>query len=166
MTTENRKRIWESMEHYRQLLNPDNKGWHILEIGIDGDEKPSGNHKYFGRGNNWQTLDFLLELEPDIVADITDNNLASDNWDLVICSQNLEHIFDFQKAISEIFRILKSRGYAIIDCPWEFPYHGLPVYDDYWRISDTAMKRLLIDAKFQIIECKRLGCLTTALVQK
>ena len=26
----------------------------ILEIGIAGDEKPSGSYKFFGKGNNWR----------------------------------------------------------------------------------------------------------------
>ena len=166
MATQNREKIWESMEEYKLFLEPDDKGWDILEIGIDGDDKPSGNFKYFGKGNNWKTLDFLASLQPDIVADITNNDLPDNQWDLVICSQVLEHIFNFPKCITEIFRILKKGGYAIIDCPFEFPYHGLPVYDDYWRISVKAMVQLCINAGFTIIKSKMNIPLTTVLIQK
>ena len=55
MATENRIAVWKSMEEYRDILEPDDKGWYILEIGIDGDEKPSGNYKFFGKGNKWKT---------------------------------------------------------------------------------------------------------------
>lgn len=164
--TENRKKVYESMEHYRQILFPDDRQWNVLEIGIDGDPKPSGNFNYFGRGNNFITMDFLERLYPDIVADITNNDLEGNYWDLVICSQDLEHIFEVQKAVDEIFRILKPGGYAILDCPWEFPYHGVGDYDDYWRISESGMRKMVQKAGFQIIECKGNGCLTTALVRK
>lgn len=167
MATENREKIWESMEKYRAFLNPDDKGWDILEIGIDGDEKPSGNFKYFGQGNNWKTLDNLTKLNPDIVADISDLwSLPPKEYDLVICSQVIEHVFNFQNVIKNLYFILKPGGYAIIDCPFYFPYHGLEDYDDYWRISQPAMKRLLEDCDFKIIYCETLGPLTTALCQK
>jgi SAM-dependent methyltransferase len=164
--TENRLKVIESMEEYRRILQPDNKRWDILEIGIDGDEFPSGNHKYFGQGNNFKTLDFLPRLNPDIVVDICDNDLPSESWDLIICSQVLEHLFEPMKAVSQIYRLLKPGGYAILDSPWDYPYHGLPDYDDYWRISDKAMAQMVKSAGFEIIVCKINNPLTTALCQK
>ena len=149
-----RKKVFESMDDYRMWLDPDNKKWDILEIGIDGDERPSGNFRYFGKGNNWKTLDFLPRLQPDFVADITDTKMPSEKWDLIICSQTLEHIFEVRKAVSEIFRMLKKGGYAILDSPWNYQYHGLPDYDDYWRISFTALKRLMLEAGFEIMDCR------------
>jgi len=166
MATLNREKIWDAMEQYRKILEPNNKNWQILEIGIDGDDKPSGNYKYFGEGNEWKTLDFLPELKPDIVADITDTKLPEEKWDLIICSQVIEHIFNFPAALKEIYRILKKEGYAIIDCPFEFPYHGLPSYDDYWRISSIALSKILENIGFKIIKCQMLGPLTTCLAQK
>jgi SAM-dependent methyltransferase len=154
------------MEEYRKILNPDNRGWDILEIGIDGDELPSGNYKYFGQGNNFKTLDFLPRLNPDIVADICDNDLPAESWDLIICSQVLEHLFEPMKAVSQIYRLLKPGGYAILDSPWDYPYHGLPDYDDYWRISDKALSKMAEVVGFEIMVCKINNPLTTLLCQK
>lgn len=166
MATANREAVWKSMEHYKNLL-PEMKGWDILEIGIDGDEKPSGNYKYFGKGNQWKTMDNLERLEPDILADISYcPTIPSEQFNLIICSQVIEHLWDFTGAINGIYRLLKKGGYAIIDCPFEFPYHGLPDYDDYWRISYTALKKLMLNTGFGISECKQLDCLTTALGYK
>jgi SAM-dependent methyltransferase len=147
-------------------LNPDDKGWKILEVGIDGDEKPSGNYQYFGKGNTWKTLDFLPELKPDYVADITDTKMPDSEWDLIICSQTLEHVFDFKKAISEIYRMLKTEGYAILDSPFEYPYHGVEGYDDYWRISDTALCKLAKEAGFGVVDYGMMGPLSTGLFKK
>ena len=167
MATENREKIWESMEKYRTLLNPDNKGWDVLEIGTDGDPKPSGNYKYFGVGNNWKTLDNVARLEPDYVADITMVETLPDyKFDLVICSQVLEHVFNYQMAIENLKGLLKPGGYLIVDCPFYFPYHPTEDYDDYWRISEPAMIALMSGYGFFIVSCETLGPLTTALVKK
>lgn len=164
--TDLRAKVFESMEQYRQVLKPDNKGWKILEVGIAGDEKPSGNFKYFGKGNIWKTLDFMPQLKPDYVADITDTKLPDNEWDLIICSQTLEHVFHFQKAVSEIFRMLKAEGCAILDCPFEFPYHGETDFDDFWRMTDTALVRVAREAGFGVIDYGMVGPLTTGLFKK
>ena len=166
MISEVRREIYQSMEDYRDFIQPDNKGWEILEIGIDGDEKPSGNFKYFGEGNKWKTMDNFAKVEPDILADITGNDLKSEQWDLIICSQVLEHLWDFKKAIEEIYRLLKFGGFAIIDNPWMWPYHGLEAYDDYWRFSERALKKLLADAGFTIVKSKPYNYLVSCLVMK
>lgn len=167
MTSEIRKAIWETMEKYRGILKPDNKKWKVMEVGIDGDPKPGGNHKYFGKGNDYQTLDNLERVQPDIVADICKTNLQGNSWDLIILSQTLEHIYNFKPAIPECFRLLKPNGHLIVDVPWLHSYHGLPAYDDYWRISHKALKKLLENAGF---ECREVhlwkDILSTALARK
>lgn len=35
-------------------------------------------------------------------------------FDFVVCTEALEHVFDYDKAIKEIFRVTKSGGYAIL----------------------------------------------------
>jgi len=166
MISELRQKVFESMKHYRDELRPEDKGWKILEVGTAGDEKPSGNYKYFGKGNEWKTLDFLPELKPDYVADITDTKMPDNEWDLIICSQTLEHVFEFKKAIQEIYRMTKVGGYAILDCPFEYPYHAEPGFGDFWRMSDTALCRLAREAGFGIVDYGMVGPLTTGLFKK
>jgi len=167
MASEVRKAIFKIMEHYKRLLKPDNRGWKVMEIGIDGDPKPGGNYKYFGVGNDYKTLDILEKVKPDIVADICDTKLPKEKWDLIILSQTLEHIFDFRAAIKECYRLLKPGGFFIIDCPFIYPYHGTNGYDDYWRISHTAMKRLLEEVGFEYGKAVSVNnILTSAMVRR
>lgn len=129
------------------------RGARILDIGIAGDEKPSGNYKYFGEGNEWTTLDKIEATKPNILADICESGLADNSFDLVILSNTIEHIWDFKKAIGEVIRIAKS--YFIIDCPFMYPYHPNDAegdYADYWRISAQAMKRLVEEAGGDVME--------------
>jgi ubiquinone/menaquinone biosynthesis C-methylase UbiE len=40
---------------------------------------------------------------------------ADDSYDLIICSETIEHLVDPAKALKEIYRILKPGGYALIE---------------------------------------------------
>jgi SAM-dependent methyltransferase len=162
-----RTQVIASMYGYGKILECLNKGWKVLEVGVAGDPKPGGNYKFFGVGNDYKTLDISAEFDPDIVADICDTGLEGASYDLVILSQTLEHIYDFRKAVKECSRILKKGGWLIIDCPFYYPYHAEPEFADYWRLSPSAMTKVLLEVNFQIESCQLLAeCLTTALARK
>lgn len=155
MATAEREQVAKMLEDYKEILKPANKGIRVLEIGIDGDPHAGANRHKFGEGNIYETLDFLPRLNPTYVADIQDAKIVpSVYFDIVICTQTLEHVYNPKKAVKEIFRILKPGGYAIIDSPWSYEWHPTHDYDDYWRISPSAMKQVLKEAGFEIIECK------------
>ena len=57
-------------------------------------------------------------------CDVVKGNINSlpykdSTFDLVICSETLEHIPNYQKAILEIFRVTKIRGFVLITVPNE-----------------------------------------------
>jgi len=52
-----------------------------------------------------------------VKIDITNNNLPDSQFDCVLCCHVLEHIPDDEKAMRELFRILKPGGWAILQSP-------------------------------------------------
>ncbi len=52
-----------------------------------------------------------------IYADITDLKYADNTFDIIICNHVLEHIENDFKAMSELFRVLKVGGIAILQVP-------------------------------------------------
>lgn len=63
------------------------------------------------------TADLLAE-GVSFVADITNMpEVASDSYDILICSHVLEHVKDDKKALSELYRVLKPGGWGIIMVP-------------------------------------------------
>lgn len=52
------------------------------------------------------------------VVDITNIQYEGNFFDLIICNHVLEHIPDDAKAMSELFRVLKPSGKAIINVPF------------------------------------------------
>jgi SAM-dependent methyltransferase len=55
--------------------------------------------------------------------DITGLTFADGSFDLVITSDVMEHVYDYQRAFSEILRVLKPGGVHIFSIPnaWPFP---------------------------------------------
>jgi predicted SAM-dependent methyltransferase len=52
-----------------------------------------------------------------IRADITNIPFKNDSFDVIICLHVLEHIVDDQKAMRELFRVLKPGGWGILQSP-------------------------------------------------
>jgi len=59
----------------------------------------------------------LNPLVADRKIDITDINFKDNYFDFIICNHVLEHIQDERKAMSELFRVLKPEGFAILQVP-------------------------------------------------
>lgn len=53
----------------------------------------------------------------DIKADICNLPLEDNTFDVILCNHVLEHIPDHQKAMRELFRVLKPGGWGIVQIP-------------------------------------------------
>ena len=78
-----------------------------------------GKHKYYDYREffpncNYFTLDINPELEPDIVANIEDCGLSDKSYDGIMFTGMYECIKDWDKARSELYRILKDDGWILI----------------------------------------------------
>ncbi|WP_293138876.1 class I SAM-dependent methyltransferase [Okeania sp. SIO3I5] len=78
-------------------------------------------YSFYRRFANQKNLDYisadLYSPRAMVKMDIT-NILYEDNlFDVIICSHVLEHIPDDRKAMSELWRVLKHGGWAILQVP-------------------------------------------------
>lgn len=53
----------------------------------------------------------------DVKADITDLPFAANTFDVIFCNHVLEHIHDDNKAMTELYRVLKPGGWGILQIP-------------------------------------------------
>jgi len=115
------------------------------------------NDKYLldvGAGNGAQTFEFLkyakkcvaidvererLEMFQDLLKrenirnceiklmDATNLDFPDETFDVITCIETLEHIQDQEKALNEMYRVLKNNGDLILSVPnkwWVFETHG------------------------------------------
>lgn len=98
-----------------------------------------------------KTLD--IESGADYQADICNNNnllILDDSFNLVICTEVLEHVANPFAAAIEINRILKPGGKAYITTPFNFRIHGpLP---DNWRFTIHGLRQLFSHMEILSIE--------------
>jgi ubiquinone/menaquinone biosynthesis C-methylase UbiE len=64
----------------------------------------------------------------DIICDIADIPEPDESFDVILCSEVLEHIPEPSKALDEFYRLLKPNGVLIITAPFSSLVHFAPFY--------------------------------------
>lgn len=118
----------------------------VLEI---GEGKNSLNRKKI-RATIYQTLDIRKEIEPDICGSIYEIPMKDESVGIIIAIEVLEHCYSPQKAIDEIYRILKKNGICILSARFIYKIHGSP--HDYYRFTDQALSCLFQNFKTKEIK--------------
>lgn len=118
----------------------DDENVKILDI---APQDHNGAKEFFKRGKVF-TLDIDESSQADYIADLCKNNsklIPSDFFDVVVCTEVLEHTLNPFDAVTEIYRILKPNGIVCISVPFNFRIHGpLP---DCWRFTEHGLRVLL-----------------------
>lgn len=65
----------------------------------------------------------------DVKMDIHEMPFDDNSFDVVICNHVLEHVEDDIKALSEIYRVLKNGGWAILQVPFFYPLPNTTIND-------------------------------------
>lgn len=117
----------------------DANGILILDIAPQIHEDASS---YFNKATV-KTLDINPKSGADYIADITNYNksLQNEMFDIIVCTEVIEHTLNPFKAVDEIYRLLKKNGILLLSVPFNFRIHGpLP---DCWRFSEHGIRELL-----------------------
>jgi len=84
----------------------------------------------------------------DVVADLSKLPYANESVSTIVCTEVLEHVFDIEGAVEEVYRVLRTDGYGYISIPFLYPFHTSP--SDYRRWTHVGLKDLF--HKFEIVE--------------
>ena len=106
---------------------------------------------------NIKTLDIQLAHRPDYLLDISDPKLTdviSERFDQIICMEVLEHVPNYELALSNIYKLLSENGVFVASTPWIIPLHDQPY--DFHRFTWFEVKRILQKNNFVeiLIECR------------
>ncbi len=112
---------------------------------------------------DYKVLDKVSDYNPDIVGDIHDLPLEDNSIDAIICSSVLEHVEEPQKAVREMYRVLKPGGYCYIYVPFLFYYHAEKgYYGDFYRFTSDGVRYMTKD--FTSVEIENThGALATVM---
>lgn len=91
----------------------------------------------------------------DVVCDIEKMSFKNSEFDVVFCSQVLEHVPHPHQALKEINRVLKKNGVAIITVPLLGYIHNAP--HDYFRYTKYGLQVLAQENGFDVIKLEEVG---------
>ena len=91
----------------------------------------------------------------DVFYDGKDIPFDDAYFDSVFSSEVFEHIFDLDKSLMEINRVLKTGGKLLITCPFVFNEHETP--HDFARYTTFALNHLFIKYGFTVIDYEKQG---------
>jgi len=150
--------------------------WGTLELLHFGPEWCLERHFHRdSRLRNYVTAD-LAAPEADVHTDITSMKFANESFDAIICCHVLEHIPADRAAMQELFRVLRPRGVAYIQVPFnsELPQtdEDPSVIDpkererrfgqfDHCRVYGRDVGNRLREAGFEVTEVRAIDILDT-----
>lgn len=105
-------------------------------VGVDLSDSPHGN------------------LNIDISGSAYDTTLESSSYNVVLCTEVLEHLEEPVFAVREINRILKYEGIVIMTIPFFWHIHEEP--RDFFRYSEYGLRHIFEQTGFEIIEIRPL----------
>jgi len=117
-----------------------------LDIGASGDD----HKEYFP---NRTTLDVDASKNSDVIGDAHHLPFKDESFEVIVCSEMLEHADNPQQVINEIQRVLKPGGLVVLTTRFAFPVHDAP--SDYWRFTPYGLRKLF--AAFDITEAATDG---------
>jgi SAM-dependent methyltransferase len=115
---------------------------HVMEFGDDVYTRQFG-------AANVARVD-VLNLTADsphatIIASLSDGEqIPSDTFDCIICTQVLLLVYDVRAAIRTIYRILKPGGVVLVTVPGiqKISRGDMVIGGDYWRFTSLSLRRL------------------------
>lgn len=95
--------------------------------------------KKFG-GEEVVNYDIESTIPGAILGTLTDTPFEDDTFDSIICNAVLEHVPEIEKVMSELARVLKPGGHAVVGVPYLQPYHPCPT--DFRRYTRDGLAEL------------------------
>lgn len=117
-----------------------------LEVG-SYDENGSVREYFTG---NYTGVDMREGQSVDMVVNAHDLPFEDESFDVVVCTEMIEHDDRFWVSLDQMGRVLKPGGYLILTSRGNgFPLHAYP--DDFYRFMPSAAPVLLAVAGCEVI---------------
>lgn len=138
------RRITAELRRVRGLIPPAER---VLDLG-------SGEAPYAGLFPHRRYVSADLVAGADVRCDAATLPFARRSFDLVLCTEVLEHLSDPEDALREIRRVVTDTGTLVLATPLTWGVHA---DRDFHRWTDTGLRRLLDRAGFTVVQMRARG---------
>ena len=112
-------------------------GERVLDLGAG-----RSPYRQFRSDLRWTTADVDSSCNPDFLLEEGEPlPFPDDSFDVVLCTQVLEHAAEPASLALELKRVVRPSGLLLINVPFLYPRHGSPV--DYRRYTPEGLADLL-----------------------
>jgi SAM-dependent methyltransferase len=83
-----------------------------------------------------------------IIADLTrGDDLPSESFDCIICTQTLQFVYDVRAALKTLHRILRPGGVLLATCTGisQISRYDMDRWGEYWRFTTLSARRLFAE---------------------
>ena len=155
---------WKKFNFLKAFIELSKKNeQNILDIG-------SGRHfieEIYGelKKNTFYRLDIANRSYVDVIADFSKYHYFKKCFDVILCLNVIEHVYNFKPFINNIGKVIKSKGTLLLTVPYKSGLHYLP--NDYFRPSHYALEKILKESDFETIHIEPfyVSWITTTLNQ-
>jgi SAM-dependent methyltransferase len=138
-------------------------GGRVLDVGCG--TKPNAN---FFSVDEYIGLDVASDASRSLgMADVLYDGSAlpfeAGSFDGIVCNQVLEHVFEPDRFLSELHRVLRPHAPMLLTVPFVWDEHEQPL--DYARYSSFGLKALLERHGFVLQEQRKIGADVSVLFQ-
>lgn len=119
---------WEVLRRFREQVKPLLPDIKTVAL-VGGSDKDWEIQEF--RAENYDVTYLGIEAVPEnnfIYFDMNKLNNIGKQFDLVICSQVLEHIYDVKVGIENLLKLANTGGTVWINCPYSNHSHGSPEF--------------------------------------
>jgi len=149
-TPRNNPRLWGNRLLREWLQQNPCDGLDVINVsGKSDSDKEGGFYRtYFLRNgcgaksyrvSNYPGLDLEKPCSPDLLR----------AFDVVYCNTVLEHIYDVRQAMTTLCAL--NRRYVILVVPTAQECHFTAAYEDYWRFTTFALRRLFGENGYRVV---------------
>lgn len=145
--------IWKDMS----ILLPEQKG-KILDVGCGAQPfRPllGKDTIYTGLDTNDAKAHFGYEIPDTVYYDGDKVPFDNETFDVVLCTETMEHVLDCSRFVSELNRVLRPGGTLLATVPFSARWHFIPY--DYFRYTPSSLNHLLSEASFENVKVYARG---------
>lgn len=128
-----------------------------------GSDKSPYRAELSARGYQVRTLDITRDGGADYAGTAEATGLPGASFDLVLCTQVVEHCMNPWAAVREVHRILRPGGHFIVSAPHVWFYHPHPT--DHWRYTQEGLAHLCREAGLEPVTLLAQGGTVLTLFQ-